>query len=80
VVARACLNQKGKVAFKLLKQGEMMNGLCYMCLMDKKLEFSMHQDETTHFHQDGAPCLNAKVVTQLFTERSNIKPIRWPGI
>jgi hypothetical protein len=48
--------------------------------MDKKLEFSMHQDKTTHFHQDGAPWLNAKVVTQLFTERPNIKLIKWPDI
>ncbi len=40
----------------------------------------MQQDKTTQFHQDGAPWLNAKVVTQWFTERSYIKLIKWPYI
>jgi hypothetical protein len=46
-----------------LKKGEMMNKICYRQLLDEQLEFFMHQHQTTHFLQDGAPCHKAMIVT-----------------
>jgi transposase len=57
----------------------MMNGQRYRRLLDEKLELFMHQHETNHFLQDGALCHKAKIVTQWFKERPNIKLIKWPG-
>ncbi len=79
VMAWACFSWKGRGALEFLDQGEMMNGQRYRRLLDEKLELFMHQHETNHFLQDGAPCHKAKIVTQWFKERPNIKLIKWPG-
>ncbi len=48
---------------EFLKKGKMMNGIHYRQLLDEKLKFFMHQHQTTHFLQDGAPYHKAKIVT-----------------
>jgi hypothetical protein len=48
---------------EFLKKGKMMNGICYRQLLDEKLEFFIHQHQTTHFLQDVAPDHKAKIVT-----------------
>ncbi len=61
VMAWACFGWKGRGALEFLEQGEMINGQRYRRLLDEKLELFMHQHETSHFLQDGAPCHKAKL-------------------
>jgi hypothetical protein len=37
----------------------------------------MHQHGIIHFIQDGAPCHKAMIVTKRFSNRSNVKLIKW---
>jgi transposase len=57
----------------------MMNGTRYRKVLEDKLEFFMHQHQTTHFLQDGAPCNTSKIVTKWFADRPTIQLIKWPG-
>jgi hypothetical protein len=79
VMAWACFSWNGRGGLEFLKKGEMMNGVRYRQLLEEKLEFFMHQHQTTHFLQDGAPCHKARIVTNWFNERPHIQLIKWPG-
>ena len=79
VMAWACFSWKGRGALEFLDQGEMMNGVRYRRILEEKLELFMHQHQTSHFLQDGAPCHRSKVVSEWFRERPNITLIDWPG-
>lgn len=79
VMAWACFSWKGRGGIEFLDQGEMMNGIRYLRVLEDKLEYFMQSHGTTHFLQDGAPCHKAKIVTRWFEARPNISLIRWPG-
>ena len=61
---------------EFLEKGEMMNGACYLRLLDEKLEKVMEEHGCDHFLQDSAPCHKAKIVTMWFEERPHINLIK----
>ena len=77
VMAWACFSWEGRGALDFLDKGEMMNGLRYWRILEEKLEIFMHQHQTSHFLQDGAPCHRSKIVSEWFRERPNITLIDW---
>ncbi len=53
VMAWGCFSRSGRGGLEFLEKGEMMNGDRYRQVLESKLEFFMHQHNTTHFLQDG---------------------------
>ncbi len=70
---------KGRGGLEFLSKGEMMNGLRYRQLFDRKLDIFMQFHDTSHILQDGALCRKANMVTRWFSARSHSSLIKWPG-
>jgi transposase len=64
---------------EFLDKGEMINGMRFWLILDEKLQFFLHQHQTSHFLQDGALCHKAKIMMTWFQERPQIQLNAWPG-
>ncbi len=71
-MVRGCFSWNGSGGIEFLLEGEMMNGQCYLKLLNDKLVLFMGLHGTTNFIQDGVLCHKVNIVIKWFQEWLNI--------
>jgi hypothetical protein len=72
VMVRGCFSWNGRGETEFLLEGEMMNGQCYLKLLNDKLDLFIGLHRTTNFIQDGVLCHKVKILMKWFQEKLNI--------
>jgi hypothetical protein len=71
---------RGRGGLYFLRKNEMMNGKCYISVLENHLLPFMRIHRCKWFLQDGAPCHKAKIVTAKLKElQDEFKIMDWPG-